>query len=219
MREAFQEELEQLHLQVEVMAARVEENLARMREVLRTGDREAAAAAVAADDDIDAINVSLTQRCYELLARETPVASDLRFVVSVLRILSELERVGDLSLRVAKRVDDQPLIAAHPDLFAVACDLCDQAVDRFQAAVKAWAALDVEAATALATGTPDLEPCLTDVAEDLTELRGPDAARVAVAGLVIAQALDRIADHAIVIGARLRYLLTGDPTHLAAEVR
>lgn len=218
MREAFHDELDQLHLQVEVMAARVEENLARMRRVVREGDRAAAADAVAADDAIDAINVSLTQRCYELLVRETPVANDLRFVVSVLRILGELERTGDLTLRVAKRVEDQPLIAAHGDLFAVACDMCDQAVDRFGAAVRAWAGLDLEAATALATTNAGLEPCLSDFAEDLTELRGPDAARVAVAALVVAQSLDRIADHATVIGARIRYLLTGDPSHLAAEV-
>ena len=45
------------------------------------------------------MNVSLTERCYDLLGREAPVASDLRFVVSVLRVLGELERIGDLALR------------------------------------------------------------------------------------------------------------------------
>src|SRR5688500_10129786 len=102
LRQAFAAELEQLRLQVELMAIRVDQNLERMREVLRAGDRELAQRAIDADDDIDAMHVSLMERCYDLLRREAPVATDLRFVVSVLRILSELERIGDLSLRVDK---------------------------------------------------------------------------------------------------------------------
>src|SRR5688572_14233714 len=97
-RKDFQAELDQLRLQVELMAVRVEENLERMREVLRTGDVVTAQRAIGADDDVDAMNVSLTERCYALLRLEAPVASDLRFIVSVLRIVGELERVGDLAL-------------------------------------------------------------------------------------------------------------------------
>src|SRR5690606_37036678 len=102
LRQAFREELDQLRLQVELMGVRVDENLERMRQVLRYGDESVAAQALHGDDVIDAMNVSLTERCYLLLGREAPVASDLRFIVSVLRIVSELERIGDLSLRVAK---------------------------------------------------------------------------------------------------------------------
>ncbi len=70
------------------------------------------ATSLVADDEIDAMNVSLTERCYDLLRREAPVASDLRFVVSVLRVLSELERIGDLALRVLKLAPDHQLLAA-----------------------------------------------------------------------------------------------------------
>ena len=83
VRQAFTAELEQLRLQVELMGVRVDENLERTREVLRSGDAEVAQVTVQADDLIDAMNVSLTERCYLLLGRESPVASDLRFIVSV----------------------------------------------------------------------------------------------------------------------------------------
>ena len=69
------------------MAIRVDENLQRMSDALAEGDTAIVAVALAADDEIDAMNVSLTERCYDLLRREAPMASDLRFIVSVLRIL------------------------------------------------------------------------------------------------------------------------------------
>ena len=87
MRAAFTGELEQLRLQVEVMAVLVDENLDRMERVLASGDRDLAATALAADDAIDAMLVSLTQRSYDLLGRQNPMAGDLRLVVSVLRML------------------------------------------------------------------------------------------------------------------------------------
>ncbi|MCB0964435.1 MAG: hypothetical protein KDA98_14240, partial [Acidimicrobiales bacterium] len=69
VRQGFDAELEQLRLQVEVMGVRVDQNLERMREFLTTGALDVAAAALAADDDIDDMNLSLTERCYDLLAR------------------------------------------------------------------------------------------------------------------------------------------------------
>ena len=91
----FEAELDQLRLQVEVMGVRVDQNLELMREFLRTGRQGLADQAVNADDDIDAMNLSLTGRCYDILARRSPVASALRFVVSVIRVLGELERIAD----------------------------------------------------------------------------------------------------------------------------
>src|SRR4051795_8665279 len=126
LRSGFTAELEQLRLQVELMGVRVDQNLERMRDVLERGDVAVVDVALLADDEIDAMNVSLTERCYDLLRREAPVASDLRFVVSVLRVLSELERIGDLALRVIKLAPDHALIASNPATYDILRAMADQ---------------------------------------------------------------------------------------------
>ena len=82
---------------------------------------------IADDDEIDAMLVSLSTRCYELLARQSPVASDLRLVVSVLRILTEFERIGDLCLRIANLAPQQPLVASDPEIFDILQAMADEA--------------------------------------------------------------------------------------------
>lgn len=216
---AFHEELEQLRLQVELMGVRVDQNLERMREVLGTGDELVAQAALDADDDIDAMHVSLLERCYELLGRNAPVASDLRFVVSVVRILSELERVGDLALRVVKAAPTIPPEARDGEAWDVVTTMVDTAVEQYRTALRAWSAQDLALAARLADEPPPQSPFLARVSDNLRNYERSDAMRLALSMFVIAQAADRIADHAAIVGARLRYLLTGEPAHLAAEVR
>jgi phosphate transport system protein len=218
-RHGLHEELDQLRLQVELMGVRVDENLERMRDVLRTGDRALAERAFRADDDIDAMNVSLTERCYLLLGREAPVASDLRFVVSVLRIISELERVGDLALRVVKLASEQPGLAQTVVVWDILLSVADEAVELFRTSLRAWSSQDLGLATELATQSRSLDLYYERLVAELQRLQGGDAARVAMGTLVAGRALERIADHSAIIGARLRYLITGEPAHLAAEVR
>ena len=219
MRRSFQDELDQLRLQVELMGIKVDQNLERMRDVLVHGDDVAARAALAGDDEIDAMDVSLTERCYDILARENPVASDLRFVVSVLRILSELERIGDLALRVVKLAPERHRWAGNRATFDILVAMGDIAVGAFRDALRAWSAQDLGQATALATRVRSMDVHETALAAELLRLRGDDAVATATATLIAGRSLERIADHAAIIGARLRYLLTGDPDHLSAEVR
>ncbi len=219
MRHGFREELEQLRLQVELMGVRVDENLERMRDNLRTGDADLGEQAFQADDEIDDMNVSLTERCYLLLGRESPVASDLRFIVSVLRIVSELERVGDLALRVVKLSPKHELLTRSVVLFDILVTVADEAVDIFRVALRAWSAQDLQLATELATQNRNLDLYYERLMSELKRLDGPDAVRIAMAAFAAGRALERIADHSAIIGARLRYLITGEPAHLAAEVR
>ena len=219
LRVTYSAELEQLRLQVEVMGVLVDQNLERMRQVLETGDPTVAALALGADDDIDAMNVSLTERCYEVLARENPVASDLRLVVSVIRASSELERVGDLALRIVKAGLDHELLAASPRSFDIAQAMASEAVELFRDAMRAWATDDVDLAARLSHGSPSIDLAFAQLVETLLQLDGPEATAVAMRTLVAGQALDRIADHAAILGSRLRYLVTGDQRHLAAEIR
>ena len=219
LRLSYGAELDQLRLQIEVMALRVDQNLERMREVLVTGSPAVAAQALAADDEIDAMNVSLTERCYEVLARETPVASDLRLVVSVIRVTSELERVGDLSLRVVKASLDHTQLISSPRSFDILCVMATEAIEMFREVIRAWGTDDLELATRLATEPRPTDLAYAQLVDCLVRLDGPDAAAIAMQALLAGQALDRINDHAAILGTRLRYLITGDPDHLAAEVR
>ena len=215
----FHDELDQIRLQVELMGVRVDQNLERMRDVLRSGDENVAAAALSADDDIDAMHVSLLERCYTLLGREAPVASDLRFVVSVVRILSELERVGDLSLRVVKLAPLVPTLQTTGEAWDVLHTMVDTAVEQYRTALRAWSAQDLGLATELVEHPVPLLSFQERLLASVYNRDRVEAVQLAMAMFVISQSADRIADDAAIIGARLRYLLTGEPRHLAAEVR
>jgi phosphate transport system protein len=201
------------------MGVRVDENLERMRQVLLTGDVRLAGVALTADDDIDDMNVSLTERCYQILARESPIAGDLRLVVSVSRVISEFERVGDLSLRVVKLAPEHDLIRSGERTFDILSVMADEAVEMFRTALRAWGTEDLALATQLATGPSAMDLYYEQLSEALLRLSGTDAVAVALRTLLAGRALERIADHASLVGARVRYLVTGDPHHLAAEVR
>lgn len=218
-RHVYRSELEQLRLQTEMMGVLVDQNLERMRTLLNGGDVGQVPVALAADDDIDAMNVSLTERCYEVLAREAPVASDLRLVVSVVRVISEFERVGDLSLRVVKLTPDLALLQSVDRCADILEAMADEAIERFRTALRAWATVDVGVAEQAASPSTWMELYYEQLLDSLMRLEGPQGVRAALRALVAGRALDRIADHAAIIGSRVRYLATGDPDHLAAEVR
>lgn len=215
----FSAELQELRLQTEVMGVLVEQNLVRTRAVLARGDLDLASRVVGADDAIDAMNVSLTEKCYELLRRESPVATDLRLVVSAVRVTAALERVGDLCVRVARLAPEHALIASNAVSFDILETMADLAVDHFGRALRAWAADDADLARRAAEQSPAVDTHMDLLTDDLIGLTGPSAARLALRSLVVGHSFQRVSDHAAVIGRRVQYLLTGDHRYLAAELR
>ena len=218
LRSGFSLELEQLRLQVEVMALKVDEALTRATQVLVTGDVALAEEVIAGDDAIDGMFVSLTERCYDLLCRQSPVASDLRLIVSVLRILSDLERTGDLCLRIVKLAPEQPLLASHPSTFSILESMAQEARQLFRLASRSWAAQDLKLAKTLESRDDSMDSYNSHLMEALLRIEGPDAVAAAVQTLLAGRALERIADHSVMIGERLRYMLTGDSDSLSKEV-
>lgn len=217
VRAAFHDEIDQLGLQVEMMALLVRDAIAGSAQVAGTGDAAVAAAMLGADDEIDAMHTSLTEKCIQLLVREQPVASDLRTVLSVMRVIDSLERMGDLSLRIANQAHEVALINRHPAVAAVLSDLGQNVINRFDAVVRAWSSRSLDALADLDETDP-LDKFGPPLMQHITELRGTDAARVAVAAFIVGRSLDRIGDHASVVANRLRFMLTGDIEYLAAEV-
>lgn len=214
----YSSELEQLRLQVEVVAVKVEENLERMRAALDDPSVDHGAEAARVDREIDAMNVSLTERCYELIIREAPVASDFRLIMSVLRVLTELERISDHAVTVAEHVP-VGLVEIEPNLDDLMRTMADEVVDRFHTARWAWGAQDLALAEELVRGSRLAEALHHRLVRELVGLHGPTAVELALQSAAAARSLERIGDHTSIIGARLRYLITGDPVHLAVEVR
>jgi phosphate transport system protein len=217
-RSSFRHDLDQLRIQVEVMALQVDEGLQKATEVLLTGDLELAREVIAGDDAIDAMLVSLTERCYDLLCRQAPVASDLRLVVSVLRILSDLERTGDLCLRIVNLAPDQALLAANEHTFSILKEMSEEAVDLFKLAARAWASLDLDLARTLEARDHAMDAHNVRLMQGILRMDGPLAVPMAVKTLLAGRALERIADHSVMMGERLGYMMTGDIGSLSREV-
>ena len=219
LRAAFALELEQLRLQVEVMALRVDEALERSSTVLLTGDLELAQRVIESDDEVDDMLVSLTERCYELLGRQSPVASDLRLVVSVIRILGDLERTGDLCLRIVKLAPDHDLIRGNLETYGILREMALEAQELFRTAIRAWSTRDLRLAKTLEERDDAMDSHNRALMEGIMAMHGPDAVPTAVKTLLAGRALERIADHSVMIGERLRYMLTGNAESLSAEIR
>ncbi len=96
--------------------------------------------------------------------------------------------------------------------------MADEAIDRYRDALQAWATPRRGSGRRGGRGAV-AELRRRPAREALLANRGPDAVAAALHTMVAAQALDRISDHSAILGARVRYLITGDPAHLAAEVR
>jgi phosphate uptake regulator len=127
--------------------------------------------------------------------------------------------VGDLALRVVKVAPKRDLLCRSEVLFDLLLTLADEAVDVYRVALRAWSAQDLQLATELATQNRSLDLYYERLMAELKKLEGPDAVSIAMVAFAAGRALGRIADHGAIIGARLRYLITGEPAHLAAEVR
>ena len=214
LRSSFAADLEQLKLQVEMMALRVDEALQRSTEVLLTGDVDLARRVIAGDNEIDQMLVSLTERCYEVLVRQSPVASDLRLVVSVLRILGDLERTGDLCLRIVKLAPEQELLASEPETFEILTKMAGEASALFGCALRAWATQDLALAKSLEARDDAMDHHNAELMRVLLRFEGPNAVQTAIQTLLAGRAFERIADHSVMIGERVRYMLTGNSDSL-----
>ncbi|MBA2644548.1 MAG: hypothetical protein H0U80_03800, partial [Solirubrobacterales bacterium] len=102
LRPAFHRELDEIREAIAKLSAGVTEAIPRATEIMLKQDLEGAEYMILGDDEVDAKSVELEERCYSVLALQSPVAGDLRQVVSALRIIAEVERSADLAVNICK---------------------------------------------------------------------------------------------------------------------
>jgi len=216
MRIGFQESLGALRADVDWLGSLAADAVAAATTALVSGNRVKAELVVAGDDEIDALFVTLEERAYALMAQQAPVAIDLRFLVSALRVMADWERTGDLAVSLAKLalVDWEREVVA----LELIADMAAIALELIGAGRLAWRNKDLELAAALEGRDDALDERFRCLATHLLSQHGPDASGLVFHALLAGRNLERIADHAVAVGDRVVYMLTGDPRSLAAEI-
>lgn len=218
MREVFEEQLEGVFADLAGISRNVQVAVAEATEALMTGDVAIAEQVISNDIEIDRARERVEDSAFELLSLQAPVAGDLRTVVAALRIVSELERMGDLSVHVAKiarlRVPD---IAVPDQVRPTMAQMAKVAEDMVARVTQIIVSRDVEAAIALGRDDEEMDRLRRT---SFTELLSPDWAHGVEAAVDIAllgRYYERIADHAVSIANRVIFVVTGQyPTSVDA---
>jgi len=180
-------------------------------------DRPAAREVVAGDDRIDALFVALEERAYALVAQQAPVAADLRFLMSSLRVMADYEKTGDRAVAVAKSA-----LAGwerETTTLSLLARMGELSLGLLADSRRAWLEQDLLVASDLKRRDDVLDGCFRRLVEHLLAQDGPGAPGLVLHAHAAGRNLERIADHAVIIGERVSYMLTGDPSALAAEAR
>ncbi len=211
MRELFHEQLDGVFEDLAAIGQLVVTAVDQATQALLTGDAVKAEAVISADSDIDLARERVEDDAFALLSLQAPVAGDLRVVVAALRMVAELERMGDLSVHVAKIARLRVPGLAVPDEARPTIErMAEVAEDMVSRVVQIITERDVEAAAELARDDEEMDSLRRG---SFTMLLGDGwnhGVEAAVDIALLGRYYERIADHAVSIAHRVVFVVTGD---------
>ena len=211
MRQIFEAELQQVGDDLTEMSRLVESAITRAGTALLEADLQLAQEVIASDKTIDAIEASLDERCVHLLAQQAPVATDLRVVVSALRMSASLERMGDLARHVAQvargRYPAQAIAPAARDTFA---QMHEAAVHVAQQTTRLLATRDLEVAAEIERDDDQLDSLHQETFNKLLAPEWQGSVQEAVDVTLVGRYYERFGDHGVSVARRVTFLVTGD---------
>ena len=216
-RSQFREAQEMLRVDVDALGLLAEQAVVGALGSLLGDDRCLADRVIAGDDRIDALFVALEERAYALVAQQAPVAADLRFLMSALRVMADYEKTGDRAVAVAKSTLAD--WEREPTTVALLGRMGDMALSLLASARAAWLEQDIVLASELQRRDDALDETFRSLVAHLLGPAGAGSPGLVLHAHAAGRNIERIADHAVIIGERVSYMLTGDPSALAAEIR
>lgn len=210
-RKSFHQELAEIRDQIVELGALVREFIPRGTEVLLTGDMGGALALIDADDEIDALTLRIEEQCYNVLARQQPMASDMRSIVTAVWLTGELERSGDLMVNVAKAARRIYGATLDPRLRGLIERMSEEASRLISLSLDAYVERDASLGAALADIDDALDTIHGDYIEAIFDAHSADdlGLQPAVQLALVGRYYERIGDHAVNIGQRVQYMVTG----------
>jgi phosphate transport system protein len=219
MRDAYHEELDELSVQLVEMTRLVGSAMRRASTALLDADLTLAESVIAADDAVDALRDDLDRRAFDLLARQQPVAGDLRTIITSLRMSADLERMGDLARHVARVARRRyPESAVPAELRSTVVEMGQVAERLVAKAGSVVATRDVEKALELERDDDEMDRLHRDLFVALLDKNSPYGVEHAVDITSIGRFYERFADHAVAVARRVVYLVTGQmPEEITAD--
>src|SRR5262245_58203479 len=207
---AYEAELTSLRDKLLLMGALAEEILTKGIQAYRDRDSDLARASIRIDRRINRTECELDELCMRILAMRQPVASDLRFITIALKVVTDLERIGDLGVNICERVtelnDEPPL----PPIAGVN-ELSDEVIGTVHEAVETLVSRDAERAVVLLNRDATVDERYASLFGELLALMAADPTTIYRATRIqsIAKYLERIADHAMNIAEDVVFLVRG----------
>lgn len=215
IRVSFEKSLEDLQHDILRMGSMVEQAIYDSVQSLAQQNVELAEKVIKGDRLINELEAEIEDKCIKLLATQQPMAKDLRTISTVFKLITDLERMGDHSIDIAKitkRLAGQPLIKPLIDIPRMA-NITQQMV---RDALDAFVKRDVELAKALCKADDEVDHIYSQVFRELLTYMMEDPRNISQATYLLfcGRYLERIADHATNIGERIIYLVTGERADL-----
>ena len=212
MREEFQADLNEVSRLLVTMAEAVRAALRKATSALLTADIEAARTVMERDAEVDGFYRQIEAKVADTIARQAPVASDLRALITALHVSADLERMGDLAEHVAgtaRRRHPSPAVPAElRPVFRQMSEAADRMADKITDVLATPAA---DLAAELEKDDDDMDDLERDLFGVLLADDWPYGAETAIDGALLGRFYERYADHAVNVGEQIVYLITGEP--------
>lgn len=217
MRSRFDEQLACLNRELTTMGAMCEEAIALVAKALTDGDRAIGSRMTALDRDIDQMERDIEALCLKLLLQQQPVARDLRQISAALKMITDLERIGDQAEDIAEIITflEGHWVPGQELIREMALGACKMVTDSVDAYVKK----DLELAGAVIAYDDRVDDCFCRVKERLIQAIAADPAQGewALDLLMIAKYFERIGDHAVNLAQWVRFSISGRHEDPAGE--
>ncbi|HCQ18048.1 MULTISPECIES: phosphate signaling complex protein PhoU [Dermacoccus] len=209
MRDAFHEDLDKISDQLVTMTTMVATALERATTALLEGDRTVAESVIAADDDIDTLRREIDDLAVDLLARQQPVATDLRMVVTAMHMSSDIERMGDLARHIAKVARmAAPNLAIPDDMRPIIAEMAAVGQRLVKATGDAISSKNVYAAVEIGRIDDAMDELHKKVFTTLLD-NWQHGMEAGVNATLLSRYYERFGDHAVAVADRIVYLVTG----------
>ncbi len=216
----FNEELEDVRSKVLLMGGVVEEQLDKAIRALVTGDAELAASVLRNDYRVNALEVEIDEECTRIVARRQPAASDLRLVMAVIKTITDLERIGDESKRIAKMVRDEASGSLGEEVRHEMEHMGDLVREMLRTILDAFARTDIDTAVQVVESDARVDAKYVSITRQLMTYMAQDPAMIPgiLDVLWATRALERIGDRCENIAEYIFYLVKGrDLRNLSKE--